>query len=131
MSLGCTRWSPPGRRSGFTLIEVIGAFVIFAVGVLMVMRAGRSLTTQMRYSAARSEIVVLAAEWVDSVEAIPFSSLTGGTATDTMTVEGWTYQRSVTVTLLTAVLARVEVDVDPIGDSAPSHSLTSYTSTVW
>jgi prepilin-type N-terminal cleavage/methylation domain-containing protein len=124
-------WFPAGRRDGFTLIEVVGALVIFSVGVLMVMRVGSTLTTQMRWSGARSEIVVLANEQVDSVEATPFDSITSGTATDTVTVQGWIYQRTLTVTRLTPVLGRVEVTFAPVGDLGPTHAVTSYTSAVW
>ena len=120
MSAGGERWSSAVRADGFTLIEVVGALVIFSVGVLMVMRAGSTLTTQMRYSGARSELVVLANAQLDSIEATPFDSLTSGSATDTLTVQGWTYERSITVTLLTPVLGRVEVDFTPVGDLGPA-----------
>ncbi len=119
------------RRDGFTLIEVVGALVIFSVGVLMVMRAGSSLTTQMRYSGARSEIVVLANAQLDSIEATPFDSIAAGSSTDTLTVQGWEYRRMVTVTRLTPILGRVEVTLEPVDNVGPSHALTSYTSGVW
>jgi len=131
LSAGVEPWFPAGRRDGFTLIEVVGALVIFSVGVLMVMRVGSTLTTQMRWSGARSEIVVLANEQVDSVEATPFDSITTATATDTLTVQGWVYQRTLTVTRLTPVLGRVEVTFAPVGTLGPTHSVTSYTSAVW
>jgi hypothetical protein len=110
---------------------VVGALVIFSVGVLMVMRAGSSLTTQMRYSGARSEIAVLASAQVDSIEATPFDSLTAGTIADTVSIQGWAYVRQVTVTLLTPVLGRVEVGFTPVGDLGPSYEVTSYTSAAW
>lgn len=124
-------WSHAGPRLGFTLIEVIGALLLFSVGVLMVMRVGSALTTQMRYSSARSEIVVLTAEQVDSIEATPFDSLTAVTAQDTVTVQGWSYERTVAVTLLTPVLGRVEVSFLPVDGVGPTHSVTSYTSAAW
>ncbi len=131
MSSGCQPCAIERRPCGFTLIEVLGALVIFSVGILMVMRAGSALTTQMRYSGARSEIVVLANAGVDSVEATPFDSLTAGTVRDTVTVQGWSYERTVNVTLLTPVLGRVEVRVSPVDSVGPEHSVTSYTSAVW
>jgi prepilin-type N-terminal cleavage/methylation domain-containing protein len=125
------QWSPSGRSHGFTLIEVVGALVIFSAGVLMVMRAGSALTTQMRYAGARSEIVVLANERLDSIEALPFASVTAGTTRDTVSVLGWSYERVVTVTALTAVLARVEVSMARVDSAGPSLAFTSYTSAVW
>ena len=120
-----------GGRRGFTLIEVVGALVIFSAGVLGIMRVGSSLTTQLRYSGARSEIVVLANERLDSIESMPFDSITAGTTQDTMTVQGWAYERTVTVTDLTPVLARIDVTIERTDSIGPSHTVTSYTSTVW
>ena len=117
--------------TGFTLIEVVGALVIFSVGVLMVMRAGGALTTQMRYAGVRSEIVVLANEKLDSIEALHLDSLTVGTAQDTVDVQGWTYRRTTTVTTISPVLAKVEVTLAAIDSVGPSHAVTSYTSAVW
>jgi prepilin-type N-terminal cleavage/methylation domain-containing protein len=131
LSAEIERCLPAGLRDGFTLIEVIGALVVFSVGVLMVMRAGSSLTTQTRYSGARSELVVLANERVDSIEATPLDSIVPGTASDTLTVQGWAYVRTVTVTRLTPILGRVEVSFAPVGDVGPSYEVTSYTSAVW
>jgi len=110
---------------------VIGALVIFSVGVLMVMQVGGALTTQMRYAGARSEIVVLANEVLDSVEAIPLGSVAAGNALDTLNVQGWAYQRSLTVTDLTPVLFRVEVELTAVDSAGPSYAVTSYTSAVW
>jgi len=118
-------------RQGFTLIEVVGALVIFSVGVIMVMQVSGALTTQMRYSGTRSEIVVLANEQLDSIESAPLDSLTAGTTTDTLTVQGWSYERLVTVTALTPVLSRVEVTITPVDGGGPSYAVTSYTSAVW
>ncbi len=131
MSTRLESWSPAGRRCGFTLIEVVGALVIFSAGVLMVMRVGSALTTQMRYAGTRSEIVVLANERLDSIEALPFASVVPGTFRDTLTVQGWSYERLVTVTALTPVLARVEVSMSRVDSAGPSHDVTSYTSAIW
>ncbi|MEM7416433.1 MAG: prepilin-type N-terminal cleavage/methylation domain-containing protein [Gemmatimonadota bacterium] len=117
--------------TGFTLIEVLGALVIFSVGILMVMQVGNSLTVQMRNAGARTEIVELAGSSLDSIEAMPLDSLTAGTVVDTMTVQGWAYQRNVVVTSITAVLARVDVTISPVSGEGPSHDVTSYVSGTW
>jgi Tfp pilus assembly protein PilV len=110
---------------------VVGALVIFSAGILGIMRVGSSLTTQLRYSGARSEIVVLANERLDSIESMPFDSITSGTTQDTMTVQGWTYECTVIITDLTPVLARIEVTIERTDSIGPSHGVTSYTSSVW
>ena len=78
----------PCRRAvpchqGFTLIEVIAALVIFSLGVLMVLRLTSALTAQMEYAATSSELVVRSEEPLDSLEALPFTSLVLGTTIDT------------------------------------------------
>lgn len=105
--------------------------MIFAVGILMIMQVGGALTTQMRYAGVRSQIAVLAGEQVDSVESMPFDSLTDGTSEDTVTVQGWSYRRRLTVSTLTPILARIEVDLFRVDSLGPAHSVTSYTSAVW
>jgi prepilin-type N-terminal cleavage/methylation domain-containing protein len=123
--------SPWCRDRGFTLIEVIGALVIFSVGVLMVLQVSGALGVQMRYAGVRSEIVILANERLDSLEATPLASISAGTEQDTLSVQGIDYERTVTVTSITAVLAKIDVSLIPIGGVGPSHALTSYASDVW
>lgn len=113
------------------MIEVLGALVIFSVGILMVMQVGNGLTVQMRNAGARSEIAAIAGASLDSIEAMPLDSVTVGTTTDTLTVQGWAYQRNIVITSLTAVLARVDVTLAPVSGSGPTHDVTSYTSGVW
>lgn len=110
---------------------MIGALVIFSVGVLMVVQVSGAMGTQMRYAGVRSEIVVLANERLDSLEVVPLATLAAGTLTDTLLVQGVPYRRSSTVTSLTAVLARVDVSMVPVAGVGPSHAVTSYTSAVW
>lgn len=125
-------WRPASLgRAGFTLIEVVGALVIFAVGILMIMQVGGALATQMRYAGVRSQIAVLAGEQIDSLESMPFDSITAGTSEDTVAVQGWSYRRRVTVSTLTPVLARIDVELFRVDSLGPAHSVTSYTSDVW
>jgi Tfp pilus assembly protein PilV len=132
----CDSTSAPRRESrsilGFTLIEVVGALLIFSVGVLMVIQVSGALGTRMRYAGARSEIVVLANERLDSLAAEPFASLAPGTTTSTIAAEGMTFQRSVTITSVTPLLKRIDVSIVPTaGGSGPSHAVTSYSSAAW
>ncbi|MGE0158468.1 MAG: hypothetical protein AB7T31_03595 [Gemmatimonadales bacterium] len=124
----------PDARStlGFTLIEVVGALLIFSMGVLMVIQVSGALGTRMRYAGARSEIVVLANERLDSLAAEPFTSLAAGTTTGTISAEGMTFQRSVTITSVTPLLKRIDVTIAPVaGGAGPTHTVTSYASTAW
>ena len=120
-----------GSTRGFTLIEVIGALVIFSVGVLMVLQVSGALGTQMRYAGARSELVARAGARLDSLEALPLSALTPGTAVDTIVAEGMEYECTVVITSMTNALSRIEITMQPTAGVGPSHSLTSFTSEPW
>lgn len=120
-------WHGSGPRRGFTLIEVIGALVIFSLGVIMVLQLTRALSRQMEYGATSSELVVRAQERLDSLEALPFDSITVGTRSDTLTVRGIRYRRQFTVTAMTGLLRRIDVSVSPLtAGQGPSVSETSY-----
>ena len=117
---------------GFTLIEVIGALVIFSMGVLMVVQVSGALGFRMRYAGARSEIVVFANERLDSLAAEAFTSLSSGTALDTLDAEGMSFASTVTISSVTPVLKRLDVSIAPLnGGEGPSHSVTSYVSAAW
>ena len=124
-------WSSARPVLGFTLIEVIGALVIFSIGVLMIVQVSGGIGYRMRYAGARSELVVFANERLDSLEAEPFTALTPGTSLDTIVAEGMSFQSSVTITNVTAVLRRIEVSITPIATDGPSHAVTSFASAVW
>jgi len=121
----------PRAASGFTLIEVIGALVIFSLGVLMVIQVSGALGTQMRYAGTRSELVVRANERLDSLAAEPFASVSPGTSLDTLTIQGAEYERAVTVATVSPLLKRVDVVLAPTSGEGPSHSVTSYLSGSW
>lgn len=119
-------------RRGFTLIEVIGALVIFSLGVLMVIQVTGTLGRQMRYSAIASELVVRAEEQLDSVGSLPFASITPGTTVSTLTIQGASYKRTVAITLYTGVLYQVNVTLAPVTAGAgPTYSTTSYRAATW
>lgn len=106
--------------------------MIFSVGVLMVIRLTTTLARQMRYSGTDSELLVRAQERLDSLESLDFDSITAGTTTDTLTVEGTSYTRKVVVTAYTGVLYQIEVTLAPVTPgSGPTYSTTSYRAAIW
>ena len=113
------------------MIEVIGALVIFSLGVLMVMQVSGALGTQMRYAGARSELQVRVSAGLDSLESLPFSSLTPGSLVDTLTIGDIDYQVTGVVTSVTAALKKIDISVVPIGGRGPSYSVTSYAAEPW
>jgi len=124
-------WSRSRPASGFTLIEVIGALVIFSVGVLMVIQVSGALGTQIRYAGVRSELSAMASERLDSLESLPIASLTPGTTVDTVTVSGIDYVCTVVITSTTPVLSRLDVSLASVDGGGPSHYVTSYATEPW
>ena len=126
-------WGTPNPDSrGFTLIEVIAALVIFSLGVLMVLDLTTALSRQMKYAATTSELVVRAEERLDSLESLPFDSLSLGTRYDTLTVQGLSYGRTQVVSSVTGLLYQIQVTLAPLTAGAgPSYSATSYSAAEW
>jgi prepilin-type N-terminal cleavage/methylation domain-containing protein len=125
------RGSGPSR-GGFTLIEVIGALVIFSLGVIMVLQLSTALSTRMEYASRSGEIVTRAQERLDSLETLPFDSLTPGSDVDTLTVQGIGYLLTASVTAVTGVLYQIDVTMAPsVSGAGPSFTATSYAVAEW
>ncbi len=116
---------------GFTLIEVIGALVIFSMGVLMVMGLGGTLSLQMERAALRSELALVGQERLDSLELVNYTALTLGTTTTSTSIRGETYTWSVTVSDSTAIMRHVVVSGVPSSGSGPSFKGSAFVDRVW
>jgi hypothetical protein len=100
--------------------------------VIMVLQLTGALTRQMTYSARSSELVARAQERLDSLEALPFDSITVGNRQDTLTVRGLRYVRRATVTSVTGLLRRIDVSLTPqTTGQGPSYTATSYAAARW
>ncbi len=122
-------------RGGFTLIEVVGALLIFVMGVLIVMRLSAASSTQLQYSGVASELVVIAHEQIDSLAATPFDSLEAKTEKNDFKVGAGEieYTKTVTVSLLNPLLYQFDVDVSLKDTLAwgPGYSVTTYSAGAW
>ena len=129
------RCPPKPCRGGFTLIEVVGALLIFVMGVLMVMKLSSALTTQLEYSGLTSELVVIAHEQIDSLAATPFDSLEAKTEQSDFKVgkQEIEFTRTVTVSSVNPLLYRFYVDMSLKDTLAwgPSYSVTTYSAGSW
>jgi len=124
--------APRTHSTGFTLIEVIAALVIFAGGVLMVIRMSGSLSGQMEWAGTASDIVVVAQARLDSLDTMPFDSLSTGITSEVVTVRGKPYTLATTITTVTALLLQIDVSMSPgAGLSGPSYSTTTYAADSW
>ena len=125
-------WSSArGSVGGFTLIEAIGALVVFSLGVLMVINLSGTLSLRMDRSALRSELAVVGQERLDSLELVDFSNLTVGTTSSSSSIRGQAYDWSVTVSDSTALLRHVGVSGTPQSGSGPRFSGATFVSRSW
>ena len=122
---------PRASKAGFTLIEVIGALVIFSMGVLMVTNLAGTLSLQMERAALRSELAVTGQERLDSLELVPYTSLTVGTTTSFASIRGETYTWSVTVSDSTVLVRHVHVAGSPGSGSGPAFSGSTFVARLW
>lgn len=106
--------------------------MIFSLGVIMVLQLSTALSTSMEYSAKTSEVVARAQERLDSLESLPFDSLTLGTDIDTLTVRGTAYTLTTTISEVTGLLYQLDVNLAPTtAGGGPSYATTSYSATKW
>ena len=120
-------------HSGFTLIEVMAAMVLFAGGVLMMLSLAQNLARQVDRSALITEVASIARAQADSLEALGYDGLTVGTLSpSTITLRpstDWTIRR--TVTQYSPLVRQVTVSVEPSGHGGPTRSVSLWVATEW
>jgi len=116
---------------GFTLIEVIGALVIFSMGVLALVLLGGTLSVQMEGAALRSELAVVGQARLDSLELVDYTILNVGSTTSSASIRGETYTWTVTVADSTSLLRHVRVSGVPDSGSGPSFSGSTFVNRSW
>lgn len=122
------------EASGFTLIEVVAALLIFAAGVLAIVNLAGSLAGQVEGAALRSEVVSMAQERIEELERLPYDSLLVGlgTGTRSLTIQGQSYTRTTVISFFNPRTVSLEVTVAPdAGGSGPSQTLISYAYEAW
>ena len=116
---------------GFTLIEVIGALVVFSLGVMAVINLTGTLSVSMERAALRSELAVVGQERLDSLELVDYIILTVGTTTSSASIRGETYTWKVIVSDSTALVRHVAVTGMPSSGSGPSFSGSAFVDRTW
>lgn len=121
-----------GSREGFTLIEVMGALLIFAMGVLIAVELSDALAAQVERAAVRSEVVTTVQERLDSLDRLPYDSLDVGTRIDSLSIRGHPYVCTTVVQDFGSRVRSLEVTVAPMETGGwPSQSLSSYVYDPW
>lgn len=116
---------------GFTLIEVVGAVLLFSLALILAIQLSGSTGTQLERSAISTEIVTMAQERLDSLQLLPFDSLAPATSADTITVRGRRYVRSWTVARYSPILMELQVSLAPVDGVGPSFTAGSYRMGEW
>ncbi len=119
------------RKGGFTLIEVMGALVVFSLGVLSVVQITGVLSALLERAALRSEVVVVGQARLDSLELIPYASLTLGTTVDTLQLRGTEFVCTITITQPSLLLRRIDSSIVPGTPPGPSFSGSTYVRLDW
>lgn len=126
------RRGPRGRESdGFTLIEVIGAVVVFSAGVLIVAHLTGLLSLQLEWAATKSELVALAQERMEQLEDQPYDDVPVGTTVDTLEIRGKEYIRTVEVTQTSVLVREIAVSVVPDRPPGPRFGASTYVVRSW
>lgn len=121
----------PRAVGGFTLIEVMGALVVFSVGVLMVMSLSGALSVQMSRAAQRSKLTFEVQNQMDSLQAQPYDSLLVGATRDTIVLMGKAFIRTRGITQVNFVTRELLVSVEPASGPGPRLAASSFVSRPW
>jgi hypothetical protein len=113
------------------LIEVIGAVLIFSIGVIMVLNITSALSRRTEWSAIASTLNVMGQQRLDSVFVLTYSTVTAATTTDSVTVRGVRYQRQLAITQSTPLVKKVELTLTAVSGSYPSFDGITYLRDTW
>jgi hypothetical protein len=119
------------RSGGFTLIEVMGAMLVFTVGVLMMLSLTGVLSTQMERAGLRSQVSLALQNRLDSLQQVPYDSLLVGTVSDTLHLHGRVFDRSHRVLQASPLVKEVEVTLEAQDGGGPSLTASTFVSLRW
>jgi len=118
-------------NGGFTLIEVMAALVIFSLGVLMVLNLTGAVSTQMNRAGLRSQVAVTLRNRLDSLQLVPYDSLTTGTVADTLTLNGRIFDRSHRILQASALVKEIEVTLEARDGDGPDLTASTFVTVSW
>ncbi len=118
-------------RGGFTLIEVMGALVVFSLGVLAMLSLTGVLSVQLNQAGKGTSVSVEVQNRLDSLQHLPYDSLLPGTAEDTVQFQGEPFLRRHLVTQATPLMREIQVVIAPVDGSGPELTASAFVSRPW
>ena len=100
------------------------ALVILAVGALALTQLSLSIAVLMQQSSAKTELIALAENRLESVQARDYSEIRPGVETDTVRVRGKAFIRRITITAPNARTRQIVVDLRSTFDPLTYNTLT-------
>jgi len=118
-------------RRGFTLIEVVGALLIFSVGVLVLLSLTGVLSLQLNRAGKNTSIAVAVQNRLDSLQTVPYDSLILGSSADTIEFLGEPFLRSQLIFQATPMVREIQVTVEPVDGRGPKLTASGFVSRSW
>ena len=115
-------------RGGFTLVEVMVALVVLALGALATTQVALAVAVLMQQSTAKTELIAHAENRLESVVTRDYALLADGVEVDTVLVRGAPYVRRVTITATNARTRQIQVELSSSGAEALRYSVLTYVS---
>lgn len=110
---------------------MVGAALIFAVALMMVIRLSSAMGTRLERSSTTVDLVTSTRERLDSLDALPYPELSTGSWADTLVIRGVTYERTWVVSQYGPLLRQIEVGVAPTSGTGPTYSAESFKADAW
>lgn len=118
-------------KGGFTLIEVMAALVVFSMGVLSILGVTGALGRQLNRAGLRAQVAVTVQNRLDSLQLVPYDSLTVGTVSDTIHLQGRVFDRTHRVLQATALVREIEVTVAAEDGDGPDLTASTFVTVPW
>ena len=104
------RHARPSNR-GFTLVEVMVALVIMAVGALALTHLSLSVAVLMRQSGEQTELIAVAENRLEGIQARAYADIAPGIEIDTLSLSGARYEERITITAPNARMRKIRIDL--------------------
>ena len=111
-------------NGGFTLVEVMVALVLLVTGALAITHLSLSVAVLMQQSSAKTELITLAENRMEAVQARDYAELRAGVEEDTVSVRGKPYVRRITITESNARMREIRVDLRSSSETLSYSALT-------